>query len=358
VVNFSLLGIDWYINELRYKVNQSDSVDVIWTPQQIEGGKRDYVMFRPKENIPQNQYYDLYDLMKNYIGSDDPAKMEDRGGGEGLNTFPVKKVSVPVDKDFVLKNGTVNANDSVVSEMRFDIPKGALVKNDLALLNIIAANKWKRPIYFTSERAELGFDQYIRRDGLSYRLVPVENSRVNTDYMMDKAMNKFAFGNADKKGVYFDEENRRHLNSIRTAYADLAVDLAAKNRKEDAKKVLEKVDKMMDQDNFPYGMTSRANSHNRNSLLFLEACYMAGDTVLAKKVAQSVQKDMEQQLRYYNSLTGVNAEGMADEKRSTETYLQGMKQMETMYNPRIQIPGKLMAPADSAAPAKDSGKKK
>jgi hypothetical protein len=358
VVNFSLLGIDWYINELRYKVNQSDSVDVIWTPQQIEGGKRDYVLFRPKENIPQNQYFDLYDLMKNYVGSDDPAKMEDRGSGEGLNTFPVKKVSVPVDKDFVLKNGTVNANDSVVSEMRFEIPKGALVKNDLALLNIIAANKWKRPIYFTSERAELGFDQYLRRDGMSYRLVPVENSRVNTDYMMDKAMNKFAFGNADKKGVYFDEENRRHLNSIRTAYADLAVDLAGKNRKEDAKKVLEKVDKMMDQDNFPYGMTSRANSHNRNSLLFLEACYMAGDTVLAKKVAQSVQKDMEQQLRYYNSLSASHAEGMADEKRAVEQYLQGMKQMETMYNPRIQIPGKLMAPSDTAAPVKDTGKKK
>jgi hypothetical protein len=79
---------------------------------------------------------------------------------------------------------------------------------------------------------------------------------------------------------------------------------------------------------------------------------------LAKKVAQSVQKDMEQQLRYYNSLSGSHAEGMAEEKRAVENYLQGMKQMETMYNPRIQIPGKLMAPSDSVVPAKDTGKKK
>ncbi len=358
VVNFSLLGIDWYINELRYKVNQSDPVDVIWTPEQIEGGKRDYVLFRPKENIPQNTYFDLYDLMKNYVGSDDPAKMEDRGDGEGLNTFPVKKVSVPVDKAFVLKNGTVTATDSVVSEMRFDIPKGALVKNDLALLNIIAANKWSRPIYFTNITAELGFDQYIRRDGLSFRLVPVENSRVNTDWMMDKAMNKFGSGNANIKGVYFDEENRRHLNTIRNAYAELAMDLAAKNRKDDAKKVLEKADKMIDQENFAYGMTSRGNAHNRNSLLFLEACYMAGDTTLAAKVNASVKKDLQQQLRYYNSLSGDNADHMADEKRAAENYLQGMQQMESVYNPRIQIPGKLMAPADSAKAAKDSGKKK
>ncbi len=353
VINFSLLGIDWYINELRYKVNQSDPIDVIWTPEQIIGGKRDYILYRPKENIPEDRYYDLYDLMKNYVGSDDPAVKEDRGGGEALNTYPVKKVSVPVDKLLVQKNGTVNATDSVVSELRFDIPKGAMVKNDLALLNIIAANKWNRPIYFTSPGAELGFDQYIRRDGLSFRLVPVLNSQVNTDWMMDKAMNKFAFGNANVKGVYFDEENRRHLNTIRSAYTELAIDLVGKGRKEDARKVLEKVDKMLDQSNFAYGMTSRGNLHNRNSLLFLEACYMAEDTTLIKKVAASVKTDLQQQIRYYNTLDGVKADNMSEERRSADNYLKGMEQIQTMYNPRIRIPGKLM----SADAAKDSGNK-
>ncbi len=355
VINFSLLGIDWYINELRYKVNQSDPIDVIWTAEQIEGGKRDYVLYRPKESIPESNYYDLYDLMKNYVGSDDPAKMEDRGGGEALNTFPVKKVSIPVDKAMVLKNGTVNAADSVVSEVRFEIPKGAMVKNDLALLNIIAANKWNRPIYFTNPSGELGFDQYLRRDGLSFRLVPVENQRVNTDWMLDKAMNKFGFGNANVKGVYFDEENRRHLNTLRSAYAELAMDLATKNRKEDAVKVLQRADKMLNQGNFDYGMTSRANQHNRNSLLFLEACYMAGDTVLATKVSASVKTDLEQQIRYYNSLSGKMGENMSEEKRAADSYLKTMEQMQAVYNPRITIPGKLMAPNDTAV--KDGTKK-
>ena len=35
-----------------------------------------------KPGIPENQYYDLFDLMKNYVGSDDPTKMEDRGNGD------------------------------------------------------------------------------------------------------------------------------------------------------------------------------------------------------------------------------------------------------------------------------------
>ncbi|WP_237722162.1 glycosyltransferase family 117 protein [Sediminibacterium roseum] len=349
VINFSLLGIDWYINELRYKVNQSDPVDVIWTPEQIEGGKRDYIVYRPQAGISESTYFDLYDMMKNYVGSDDPAKKDFTRSTEGLNTFPVRKVSVPVDRALVLKNGTVNANDSIVSEVRFDIPKGALGKNDLALLNIIAANKWNRPIYFTSNSAELGFDKYIRRDGLTYRLVPVENSRVNTDWMYEKAMKVFAFGNADKKGVYFDEENRRHLNTIRTAYTALATDLSAKNRNEDAKKVLERADKMLDQGgNFPYGASSRGNMHNLTSLRFMEAALQAGDTVLARKVGNAVKKDLEQQIVFYSTLTGDKAENMAEDRRSAENYLRGIQEIYEAYNPRIQIPGKVMTPQDSA----------
>jgi hypothetical protein len=73
---------------------------------------------------------------------------------------------------------------------------------------------------------------------------------------------------------------------------------------------------------------------------------MAGDTTLANKVAASVKKDLQQQVKFYNGLTGDKVEQMADEKRMAESYLQGLEQIQTIYNPRIQIPGKMMA-ADS-----------
>ena len=73
---------------------------------------------------------------------------------------------------------------------------------------------------------------------------------------------------------------------------------------------------------------------------------MAEDKALIEKVSNAVKTDLQQQLLYYNSLSGDMADNMADEKRSADNYLQGMKQMETIYNPRITIPGKLMAPSD------------
>jgi hypothetical protein len=344
VINYSLLGIDWYINQLRYKVNESPAIDVIWSADQIEGGKRDYIEYRPNASMPDDKFYNLYDVMKNYVGKENP---------DNDYSFPVKNVSVPVDVAAAIKNGTVNATDSVLSSLDFSLPRNALMKNELAVLNIIAANNWKRPIYFTNAGAELGFDQYLRRDGLSYRLAPVKNSNVNTNWMLDKLTNKFAFGNADKPGVYFDEENRRHLGSIRAAYAELAIDLAAKNRKEEARAVLNKVDKMMHESNFGYGLTSRGNMHNKNSLLFLEACYLAEDKILIKKVGDAVKKDLLQQIEYYNKLPFVinlgfkklyfRIDNMDDEKVEAEKYLRILGQMQTMYNPSVEIPGKVMS---------------
>ena len=174
VINTSLLGTDWYINQLRYKVNQSDPIDVYNVSGSIEGNQRDVVFYNANPQFPEDRYYDLYQMMKNYVGTD--ASLMQAQNGNQYNTFPVHKVAIPVDKRFVEANGTVNPTDSVVDAVRFNIPKDNLLKNDLAILNVVAANKWKRPIYFTMPYADLGFGNYIRRDGLSYRLVPVENS--------------------------------------------------------------------------------------------------------------------------------------------------------------------------------------
>lgn len=346
VINTSLLGIDWYINQLRNKVNKSEAIDVIFSASQIEGRKRDYVLFQAKPNIPENKYYDLYDMMKNYVGSDDPNKMVDRGGGDLYNTFPVHKVSIPVDLNQVRGNGTVNADDSVLNEVRFDIPKNGLMKNDLAMLNIIAANKWNRPIYFTNNQSTgIGIEPFLRKDGLTYRFVPVMNSYVNTEWMKDKLMNKFKSGNANVPGVYFDEENRRHLNTIRRSYAELAIDLVYKNRKEEARAALNKVDSMMLQENMPYGLASRGNDHNAQSLLFLQAAYRAEDAQLAAKVGKSVRTDLQQQLRYFNGLTGMKAENMEYDKNKVQEMLQQLDQLE-------QILGKKAAGA-----AIENGKK-
>ncbi len=46
------------------------------------------------------------------------------------------------------------------------------------------------------------------------------------------------------------------------------------------------------QENFPYGLVSRRQQQDQISGQFLLAAYKAGDTVLAKKVSESLRKDL------------------------------------------------------------------
>jgi len=312
VINYSLLGIDWYINQLRYKVNESDSIDVIWSREQIEGSKRDYIRYVEKQGVSElNRYVDLYSLMKDFIGSDEPNNQVAMSDGSSMNFYPVKKVSVPVDTNFVRANHTVNADDSVVSALRFEISKNVLMKNDMAVLNIIAANRWKRPIYFTSPGSQgMGFDNYLRNDGMAYRLVPVltnQNNAVNGAWAYQVMKEKFMFGNAKTQGVYFDEENRRHLISIRMAYADVASNLVSKGKNKEANVLLEKVDAGMSDENMPYGMVSRGNQHDIISVQMADAAFKAGNLKLASKIVAKTKKDVEEQLNYYANLGGMSA---------------------------------------------------
>ncbi|MFT3822755.1 MAG: DUF2723 domain-containing protein [Chitinophagaceae bacterium] len=399
VVNYSLLGTDWYVNQLRYKVNESAPADVIFTPEQIRGSKRDVVFTGSYlarmggsaylAGYDQNKYYDLYDMLKNVTGSDEGKNLVPMSEDESYNILPVNKLSIPVDVEQAKKTMQFNPGDSIVSELKLDIKRNYLQKNDLAILALIAANKWKRPIYFTStqELEELGLDKYVRMEGLSYRLAPVANSSVQADVAYKNIMEKFAYGGANRNGVYYDEENRRHINSIRQSHAFLAMTLADSDRKDSARKVLNKYESSVLESNVPYGMTSnRGNMHNRISMTFLYAAYKSEDFALAKKVSASVKSDLDQQMKYYRSLGESNQSaedlyreaykisqqkfGNLSDKQlafwqdiiSTYEMSQQLKGMEQQFkpggggNPLETAPTELQSP-DSAPKAKDSPKK-
>ncbi|MDB5253328.1 MAG: hypothetical protein JWP27_2497 [Flaviaesturariibacter sp.] len=313
IINTSLLGIDWYVNQMRYKVNESPAIDLPWTPEQIAG--LSYIMFRPEGD--QTQPRNLLSVMKDQVGS--MLNVEDKTNVQA--TFPTRRFTVPVDMAAAKASGAVNATDSAYSDLQFDLPERSyLTLDQLTILNVIASNGWKRPIYFTSPYGELGFGQYLRKDGMTYRLVPVKNEFPQQKWLVDQAlrgstirdnnsdvmyrnlMTKFEFGGANLKNIYFDEENRRHLLSIRSVFAEAAGNLADKGRKAEALNLLKRAESNISPENLPYAMVSRYNSHNQTSLLYLEAAYKAGDQALATKLRTAIEKDLKDQKAYYTYL--------------------------------------------------------
>jgi MFS family permease len=323
IVNTSLLGIDWYVNQLRYSVNESAPLDVILTPDQIRGVP--YIRYRA-EGAP-DKAYDLLDVMKGVIAQTQNP----------IATFPVKNFVVPVDP--AVSASLAQKGDVPQSAITFSIPEGKnhMTLDEVTILNIIATTKWQRPIYFTSYYNALGFGQYLRKEGLVYRLVPFASTtrEQSISDRMDEIVMKFSSGNANKKGVYFDEENRRHLLSLRAAFAESALKLADEGNKPEAVKVLNYSEGIIPPDNVPYAMVSgRGNIHNRFAMLYLDAAYRAGHTDLVKRLSAAIRKDLTDQQKYYQYLKEekTNAyNNLYQEEKENEELLQYLNNMEKQY---------------------------
>ena len=313
VVN-SLLGSDWYMRELRYKVNQSDKFDVIFSEEQVSGNKLNVAYYNALPEYGETRYHNLDSVLRFVIGDPSGKYMASTTDGP-VNIFPTHKFKVSVNKANAIASGIAKPTDTMVDELLIDFNPNRqyLLKNELAMYAIIATSDFKRPICFTStqELKELGLDKYVRQTGMSYQLVPVMNQTIDADVAYKNMMTKFSFGNAKNPNVYFDEENRRHLNSMRLAFSQVAQALAIEGKRDSAQQLLRKFDAETNEKNFPYGMTSnRGNQHNYFSYLFLQACYASGELKLANKVSVSLLKDLKQGVAYYKSL----GEAMSDDQ--------------------------------------------
>lgn len=325
VVNLSLLNTDWYIDQMKRKAYESDPVPISLSSDKYMQGNRDYVPFYDR-NI--NEYVDLKEII-DFVGSDDPQVKARTQGGEYLNYYPAKKFRLPVDSATVVKNGTVSQKliNQILPAVEWEIDKNYLMKADLMILDILATNKWERPIYFAitvGSESYLNLEDYFQLEGLAYRLVPVRNQqnrdgqtgRVETGIMYQNLMNKFLWGGMDSHKIYMDENNIRMTMNFRNNFARLAESLLNENKKDSATKVLDKCLKVMPEENVPFNvfviriaeMYYRINENNTaNDSLQQPGMELNKNQEEIKKanaLVKRLSEIYEDDLNYYFSLNG------------------------------------------------------
>ena len=168
VVNLSLLNTDSYIYAMTRKAYESDPLPISMAWNQYKNGTRDAVYIYDNENV--KGPIELKQLM-NFALSDDPSTKVTVASGKKIDYFPTHNVKLTIDKKAVLASGTVPAEkaDSIVDVMEWRLKGYGVQKNDLTLLDILANNNWKRPIYFsitTGDEAYIGLQKYFQQEGL------------------------------------------------------------------------------------------------------------------------------------------------------------------------------------------------
>ncbi|GER58346.1 membrane protein [Patiriisocius marinus] len=305
VINTALFATDWYIDDMKKKAFDSDPIPSQLTHEEYKWGSRDFVVFQPtkKDTI------DIKTWMSWIANESEVTKFTIPSSGQVINTFPSKTVRIPVNKDAVLANGVVQEKDAdkIVDYIDMTINEDIIYKNTLMMLDIIANNDWKRPIYFSGgsfgDNDYLWMKDYLQLDGVVYKLVPIETKidpdvlydmgRIDSDKMYDIVM-AWDWGNSGSPDIYHDVETRRNGLTYRSNLARLAETLINEKKFKKAEDILDLAMEKMPVDKFDF-----------YSLLepFVLGYYEIGKNEKGLEIYRQLAKIYQEKLLYFSGFT-------------------------------------------------------
>ncbi|HEU4716505.1 MAG TPA: hypothetical protein VFU15_01675, partial [Bacteroidia bacterium] len=304
IVCLSLLRSDWYIDQAKKKQYTSDPLPVSWDHWSYRDGTRDYMnIFEDSEDTLDLRYVD------EKMTSADPADRFLSTYGDTLNYIPTRNVFLPVNKKEFMKSSTLEASQekNIADTVFFRLRGNYLLKDQEIVLDILAHNDWKRPVYFAMNMpltCYAGLDDYLQLEGLAYRFVPVKNPRPDGDFQSrplvnlqkcyDLVMNKFGWGGISDLSVYADETSQRMFSDyLRGSCSMIATALAEEGKSKEALGVIRKC---------VSGIPGEQDAPDLAWDEMVNAAYLAGDAALAEKLAEEGFDEYERCVIWYGTL--------------------------------------------------------
>ncbi|WP_214072442.1 DUF2723 domain-containing protein [Mucilaginibacter sp. dw_454] len=310
IVNLSLLGTDWYIKQMKQKMNESAPLPLTMDDSKYKLGTRDMIPYNDAKIPGPLELKDVFE----FITSDNKDALATMQDGSSINYLPTKNFKLTVNPDVVISTGTLPAaqKSQITTDMEFTYPNDMITKDNLAMMDVIAHNNWKRPIYFTITSPPsnmLGMTKYMYNEGFAYRLLPLKpdtaiaaeseqsgsSQATNSLLMYNNIMNKFKWGNF-KTASYLDHESlTQFFPMIGRICLDLAGNLQKEGHPDLAKNILNKYNDVMP-DIIPVQETAVRKYY------MAQLAYSLGQTVLADKMVVQIEDYLSNSLDYNYSL--------------------------------------------------------
>ncbi len=327
VVNTSLFQTDWYIDQMKRKAYESDPVPSQLTHDLYKHGTNDYIVIQPviKDTITIKRFLNFVadtnprTKYKHVLQKEGVDLTQVRSQDLNATYMPTEHLRLPVNKENALKSGIVKPKDTdkIVSNIDIKVSGGALYKNRLLMLDIVANNDWKRPIYFTG--GSFGNDDYIwmkdylQLDGMCYKLVPIKTKvdranpfdmgRVDSELMYEKVKN-WDWGNSGSPDIYHDVETRKNSITYRGNLARLIETLINEEKLDKAEEIADIAMTNMPVEFFGYYTLLEP---------YISAYYEVGNKEKAQRLFKDVAKKYQENLTYYSSLKIDNQERLFED---------------------------------------------
>ena len=332
VVNLMLASGSWYIDQMFEKAYDSPPLPFTIPLVQYQPGTTDIIPFY---DIGIKGYVNLHDLI-DFIKSDNPQTFLTLQNGNRMKFFPSKKVKLAVDSAACIKYGIVPKRlaGKMVDTIYWTIKSNQLYKNDIMLLDVVASNKWERPLYFASPGSVqhcFNVDSFCLVEGWVYKFMPVKSREadyingmggVDEQGTYDILMNKCAWGNLNDPHVYIDPESLNNLARPKTNILRAAQTFINLGKPKDATRLMDLYIEKFPESKVPYDMYI---------IPFAEMYYKAGQIEKANKIMEQVTNVFSQNLDYYYSFKGKHREYFDQDIQQGLGILKRMNQITTEY---------------------------
>ena len=308
IVNTSLLGADWHIDQMKYASNESAPLDLTLGKRHYMQGENEYVLiYDARDSV-----YPLADVMRVFRHPDAKIPLTN---GEYADYIVSRRFSIPVNKDNVIKYGILDEKyaDMIPSEIVLTIPedKNGITKPELFLLDLLSNYKWDRPLNFLSAGGDLqvGIKDYLMYDGFTYRFVPIKNKTnlsergfTDTDELYRKMTSVYTWDTLKRNDWFVDYQNLYTFNGVmsqRGIFASVAMEMIEAGEYERAVEILDKCQSVIPEENFPLDIILYGLSNERDLICMIEAYYLAGEPEKASELCSSMSDQVLQSCEFY-----------------------------------------------------------
>ena len=319
IVNSSLLGTDWYIDQMKQKFYDSEPLDIRTPRKQYLYGTNDYVPIIEAVDyaISASDAMGVFNNPK-YVTS------------EGYDYLPARKLVVPVNAENALASGIVSPKNAgrIESAITLELQGDQLGKFDLIILDILAHYDWSRPLFFVSRgETKLGLEDYLQNDGMVYRLMPYKRhsdespTMVDCDVIYENLTKNCCFDALADTSYHIDYQNLYKfcaVSPVRDMFNTAAEALIEDGQYMKAIEILDKSVEIMRPDRYPYSASLLRSANEYAMISLIENYLRMGLIDKARPVADEFANQTLASIRFYGTPTGPDEDDMLDKRQFDE----------------------------------------
>lgn len=300
IVNTSLLGTDWHIDQMKYAVNESAPLPLSLSPKQYLYGTNEYIPVVDVSDKPMP----ISEVMAYFSN---PKMRVALSSGKKVNVIPAHKIIVPVNRENVIKSGILDASyaELIPDSIVLSIPKKKdfLTKPELFLLDFLNAYDWSRPLCMLNMGGDLniGIKDYLEWQGHTYKFIPLQNKPavlkpgfVEIDELYRLMTEVYSYDALARDDYFIDYQNYyTHLgvNSIRQVFVTAATVFADAGQNERALEMLD----LMWEKTAPYPIESIPIGFAANDYMVIESIslyFRLGQAEKANAIAEALYEEL------------------------------------------------------------------